>query len=286
MRAATRGGAGRAGGSHTEGVEWVRADLLDPPSLRGVCDGSDVLLQLASYIGPDEELCRAVNVRGTHAALAEARRAGVAHVVLLSTAAVYGAGPHRGIEVGAVPERPVSAASRTRLAAERGVLDAGGTVLRPGLILGTGDRWVVPAIAELLRRVPARWDFGRGLLSLVDVGDLARLIAGVAAAGAGLGVRHAGHPEPVSTGELFDALDRQGILPGPAEQWPLDRCLAELRANPGAMSERQFRLIAEDHWYFSEGVWAETGVPLGPGPLARLAEAAPWYRLHLAGRHG
>ncbi|MEY9847569.1 NAD-dependent epimerase/dehydratase family protein [Streptacidiphilus sp. MAP5-3] len=271
---------------HPGGVEYVYADLRDPGSLHGVCEGSDVLLQLASYIGPDEEMCRAVNERGTNAAVAEAQRAGTGHVVLLSTAAVHGAGPHSGTAVLGTGTRPVSAASRTRLAGERAVLAAGGTVLRPGLILGEGDRWVLPALEELQRRIPARWDSGRALLSAVGVRDLARLVAGVAGHGAGLGIRHASHPAPVSIGELLDALARHELLPATGEPWPLDRCLIQLRSTNGWVSERQFRLFAEDHWYADDGTWDTVGVPPGAGPLSGLDEAAPWYRAQLTGRTG
>ncbi|MER6030362.1 NAD-dependent epimerase/dehydratase family protein [Streptomyces sp. NPDC001851] len=278
VRAVAR--AAPAGQEALPGVEWARADLTDPASLRGLGAGCDVLLHLAARVGGDAGDCAAVNVGGTSALLAEARRAGIGRIVLLSTAAVYGAGPHRGITVDEVAPAPVSEASRTRLAAERLVLAAGGTVLRPGLILGTGDRWVVPALADLVRRVPARWDGGRGLLSVVDVHDLARLIAALARTerlpG---GCRHASHPVPVRVGDLLDALAGHGALPEvPERHWPLERCLAELSRSPGWVSERQFRLLAEDHWYDSREIWRLADVPPGPGPLAGLAGAAHWYR--------
>ncbi|KJY42032.1 autoregulator biosynthesis protein [Streptomyces sp. NRRL B-1568] len=253
-------------------VEWVAADVTDPASLRGLCDDSDVLLHLACYIGPDEERCQAVNVRGTHAVVAEACRAGVGRLVLLSTSAVYGTGPHRGIEVGEVDPEPVSAVSRSRLAAEEPVLAAGGVVLRPGLILGAGDRWVLPAVQDAVRRVPALWDGGRGLLSLVDVDDLARLIARIATVPAAQalapGVYHAGHPRPVPSGEWIAAMAARGLVEQPVRDWPLDRCLAELRGRPGGVTERQFRLFAQDHWYRSDAVWRAAGVHPGPGPLS------------------
>ncbi|MER6914850.1 NAD-dependent epimerase/dehydratase family protein [Streptomyces sp. NPDC000594] len=290
-------GPGHAAPGEPGSVEWVRGDLTDPASLRGVCAGSDVLLQLASYIGPDTAVCEAVNVRGTEAVVSEARRAGVGRLVQLSTTAVYGTGPHRDIEVGEVEPDPVSAASASRLRGERPVLEAGGTVLRPGLVLGAGDRWVVPAIADALRRVPARWDGGRAVLSLVDVADLARLIATVAMGGPregdeggreeapqgawqGLpgGIHHAGHPLPVSIGRLISALARYGIVREPEEEWPLGRCLARLEATPGWVSPRQFTLLAQDHWYRSERTWRLTGVAPSPDPLAGLAGAASWYR--------
>ncbi|MEU7187789.1 NAD-dependent epimerase/dehydratase family protein [Streptomyces sp. NPDC039022] len=288
-------------------VEWRAADLADPASLRGVCEGADVLLHLASDIGRDEERCELVNVRGTAALVGEAVRAGVGRIVQLSTAAVYGAGPHAGPGVGKVEPAPVSPASRTRLAAERPVLEAGGTVLRPGLVLGAGDRWVVPALAELLHRVPGRWDGGRGLLSVVAVEDLARLFVRLALApeGGPGGVYHASHPTPVRNGDLMDTLIGHGVLPrpdatspqgasgpdadtrpgpglGPDLSW--DACLARLGSVPGRVSERQFALLATDHWYRSDEVWTAAGCDPGPGPLVRLAEAADWYRSHLQTR--
>ncbi|MER6600631.1 NAD-dependent epimerase/dehydratase family protein [Streptomyces parvus] len=292
VRAATRGraagSAARAGG----GVEWARADLTRPDTLHGFCTGADVLLQLASHIGRDAQTCEAVNVRGTAAAVAEARRAGVRNIVLLSTTAVYGAGPHRGIDVGEVEPAPVSVASGSRLAAETGVLAAGGTVLRAGLILGAGDRWVVPALADALRRVPAWWDGGEALLSVVQVTELARLVAGFARASAGqvegaaapaalAGVHHAAHSRPVSNRELITALDGYGILRAPVDSAPMDRCLAELDSNPGWVSPRQFLLMGEDHWYRSDRAWRLAGVTPAAGPLDGLADAANWYREHL-----
>ncbi|MFF2956051.1 NAD-dependent epimerase/dehydratase family protein [Kitasatospora sp. NPDC057965] len=270
------------------GTVPVAADLADPATLRGAADGADVLIHLAALVAGPEPECAAVNVHGTRALLAEAGRAGVGRIVHLSTSAVYGAGPHRGLGVDEVAPAPVSAASRTRLTGERAALEAGAAVLRAPLVLGAGDRWVVPCLADLLRRVPARWDGGGALLSLVDVTDLARLIADLALApepsAATPGVHHAGHPEPVTVARLLAALAEHGVLPpAPGTDWPWDRCAAELDRVPGVYGERQLDLMARHHWYRSEEIWRLTGTDPGPGPLHRLAGAAPWYRAHLAG---
>ncbi|NGO67949.1 NAD-dependent epimerase/dehydratase family protein [Streptomyces boncukensis] len=265
-------------------LEWWEADLADPAApgaLRGAAEGVDALIHTASRVSGDEESCAAVHVRGTERVLAEARRCGVPRIVHLSTAAVYGPGPHRGPDVDEITPRPVSAASRTRLAAERPALDAGAVVLRPGLVLGPGDRWVVPALAELIRRLPGQWDGGRSRSSAVAVADLARLAAELAL-GPGVpgGVHHASHPVPVRLRDLLAALARHGVLPEPPPRdLPWERCLAELRASEGAVSERQFSLLARDHWYRSDEIWRRAACPPGPGPVARLAgEAAEWYR--------
>ncbi|MFE4698519.1 NAD-dependent epimerase/dehydratase family protein [Streptomyces sp. NPDC056738] len=273
-----------ADGPGTPGLSWVPGDLSDPPSLRGAARDTDVLVHLASRVSGDPEACETVNVHGTRALLDEARRAGVARIVHLSTAAVYGPGPHRGIAVDEVSPAPVSPASVTRLAGERLALEAGAVVLRPGLVLGAGDRWVVPALSELRSRVPAHWDSGSGLLSVVDVKDLARLIATLAATGtpAGPAVHHASHPVPVSNRDLMAALTERGLLDPVTDDWSWETCLGRLREAPGSMSERQFSLLARDHWYRSDDIWRITDCPAGPGPLARLAESADWYRVHLA----
>ncbi|MCX4760477.1 NAD-dependent epimerase/dehydratase family protein [Streptomyces sp. NBC_01275] len=287
-----RGGADRAvrvralvrripEGAGSGPVEWVRGDLADPAAVRGLCEGARAVVHLASYIGAEERLGEAVNVDGARALMAEATRAGVRRVVHLSTAAVYGAGPHRGVEVDEMPAEPVSVVSRTRLAGEAYARRAGAVVLRPGIVLGAGDRWVVPALRELVERVPAEWDGGRALLTVMDVGDLARLIAAVAVGPRRVppGVYHAGHPDPVRIGDLLAELAAHGVLPPrPDADWPLPVCLERLRATPGRASERQFSLAAQDHWYLADELWKRTGLSPGPGPLSRLAGTAGWYR--------
>ncbi|MEV5676382.1 MULTISPECIES: NAD-dependent epimerase/dehydratase family protein [unclassified Streptomyces] len=269
----------------TPGVEWVRAELTDSGSLHGICEDADVLVHLASKVSGTEESCRAVNEAGTAALMAEAVRAGTPRVVHLSTTAVYGRGPHTGQDIPDLTPAPVSAASATRLAGEQHALRAGAVVLRAGLVLGTGDLWVVTALAELLKRVPGRWAGGAASLSVVDASDLGRLITAVALAPAppGPAVFHAAHPRPVRIGDLVAALAEHGIVPPPAdEDWSWDRCLQEHAGRPGIVSERQFHLLAQDHWYRSDAVWQRTGVEPGPGPLDRLAASADWYRTLLA----
>ncbi|NUK02256.1 NAD-dependent epimerase/dehydratase family protein [Streptomyces lunaelactis] len=284
IRAVGRRPPSPAGGAYA----WREADLAKPSTLRGVCEGADVLLHLAASLSSEAAECEAVNIDGTAALMEEAARAGVGRIIQLSTAAVYGPGPHHGIAVNDIPPAPLSAASRSRLAGESHALAASAIVLRPPLVTGPGDRWVVPALAELLERVPALWDGGRARLSLVDVADLARLVVGLGRAphpGGGT-IHHAGHPQPVRTGDLLAALARHGLLPTVTDPLPWPECLRQFRATSGRMSERQFSLLARDHWYRSEEVWHVAGASPGPGPLHRLGAAAPFYRSALRLRSG
>ncbi|WP_435612440.1 NAD-dependent epimerase/dehydratase family protein [Streptomyces sp. bgisy159] len=261
-------------------VEWVRGDVTDPETVRGLCEGASALLHLASYIGPDEDRCAAVNVTGARTVLTEAVRAGVPRVVHLSTAAVYGAGPHRGVAVGEVPAAPVSAVSRTRLEGERFAREVGAVVLRPGLVLGPGDRWVVPVMRELRTRVPAVWAGGRALLSVAAVDDVGRLLTALARGPRPVpaGTYHVSHPVPVRCGDLLSGLAERGVLPPvPDVDWPWERCVERLRATPGRASERQLAMLVRDHWYRSDDIWRLADCPPGPGFPERLAEAADWY---------
>ncbi|MFI5529110.1 NAD-dependent epimerase/dehydratase family protein [Kitasatospora sp. NPDC051853] len=267
-------------------AELVPADLADPASLRGVCSGVHTVLHLASQIGGSPGRLRQVNRDGTAALLAEAAAAGVRRVVYLSTTAVYRDGVHRDLTEYQPDLRPGSETSRSRLAAERLVLAAGGTVLRPHLVYGAGDRWVVPALAELLRRLPHWIDGGRARMSVIAVEDLARPIAALARTDwgpvPGGRVLHAADPEPVRIGEFATALCEGLGLPLPEGELTLEQARRRL----GADWDRRLSLLAVDHWYRSSRLWRLTGCEPGPGPSARLAGHLSWYRELLGGAAG
>jgi 2-alkyl-3-oxoalkanoate reductase len=287
--------AGGTGKSDTAGVEVVHGDLTAPTSLRGICTGVHTVLHLAAEVGDDEQRCAAVNVDGTRALVAEARRAGVRRMIYLSTAAVYGDGGHgigghgangrhsaNGRYSGAledeVPPAPVSVASRTRLIAERAVLATGGVALRPMFVYGPGDTWFIPTLAGALRRFPVTIDGGRARQSLVAVDDLAQAIAAIAVDGwrpGEVGVLHATHPEPVTMAELIEALVTWLDVPPPMGDVPFEQARAFVRDDPRRL--RQLELIARDHVYDGSRLWRRTGVhPVGFAQ--RFAEYAGAYR--------
>lgn len=263
------------------GVRTWRGDLTDAAGLAGICTGVTTLVHLASQVGGGPELCTAVNEEGTKNIIAEANRAGTSRVLYLSTCAVYRDGVHRGASEAALVTDPSSATSRSRLAGERLVRASGGIVLRPHLVHGAGDRHVVPTLVRWLNAVPAWAGSGSARTSQVAVTDLAAVIAAlVQKPGAGRPgeVFHVADPRPIRLRRLITAVCELLGLPVPTACLTLDEHRARTRAALPALTEHQFSLLTQDHWYESSRIWALTGVSPGPGFATRLAEAADWYR--------
>lgn len=263
------------------GVIEVRGDLREPATLRGACDGVTTVLHLAAQVGGDAATCTAVNEHGTGALLREAAAAGVTRLIHLSTTAVYGTGVHRGIGEYDVPIAPVSPTSRSRAAAEAAVRRAGGIVLRPHLIYGPGDIWFVPTLLTLFAKAPAWIDGGEARASLVCVDDLGAVCAALALGAASVpagSVHHVNHPEPVRMRTVVSTLCRALGRAAPSDDLPAWRHRELVRAALPGLSDHQFALVAEDHYYASSRIWRLTGVPAGSGFAGRIAGALDWYR--------
>jgi nucleoside-diphosphate-sugar epimerase len=153
----------REPGFRPRGLQFHLVDVTGS-DLGPLFEGADVLVHLAGVHDaiPDEDLMARVNVGGTRRVLAAAAAAGVNKVVLVSSAAVYGAWPNNSIPLNEdAPLRPnpgfplgVHKAELERLLAEWALTrpEAVTTVLRPAFVLGAqADH----AIARLIRaRVP------------------------------------------------------------------------------------------------------------------------------------
>ncbi|GGY84992.1 NAD-dependent epimerase/dehydratase family protein [Streptomyces omiyaensis] len=280
---AAGGDAGRVSGPV---VETVRGDLRDPGTLRRACDGVDAVVHCASAIGGDEGVLRAVNEHGTRDLVEAAVRAGAGRIVALSTASVHGRGPFRAAAPGDLPLAPGSATSRTRAAGERHVLDAGGSVLRPHLVFGTGDRQVVPGLLTLLAALPGPLADNGSLHSMVEVESLAGALLGAALSPATRpGAYGVAHPDPVSDAELLAAVEP--LLPaavraarGPAVG--LDEARALLAGHP--VAAHHLEMFAVDHWFADERPWTDFGRGPGPAFTAAFPRHLPWYRELLAAR--
>ncbi|MFE7118875.1 NAD-dependent epimerase/dehydratase family protein [Streptomyces sp. NPDC057654] len=260
--------------------EHWRADLADRTTLRGCCEGVDTLIHCASRIGAGEAESRQVNARGTEALVEEAVRAGVGRIVCLSTAAVHGRGPFSQADSARLPIAPASATSRSRAAAERAVLAAGGTVLRPHLVYGAGDRWVVPALLSLYAALRAGVAGGRVRQSAIHADALAAALLATALAPHPLpGAYAVNHPDPVSGAALTAALTTHLGLPRPRTDLTYEQARTRLAHSPEDL--HALSVFGVDHWFDSTRIWHDLSLPPGPPFPEAFAATAPWYRTHL-----
>lgn len=132
-------------------------DVTDRSALQEAGRGAGSIIHCVSYVGADPDAAWYVNDEGTRVLVEVAEDLGIRNLVYVSTTGVYGGGTHDETSESA-PTAPASEASRSRLSAERRVLGAGGSVIRPHLTYGVGDRWFIPRLvsaATLLGGLPA-----------------------------------------------------------------------------------------------------------------------------------
>ncbi|MFC8346978.1 NAD-dependent epimerase/dehydratase family protein [Streptomyces sp. NPDC057280] len=261
----------------------VHASLAEPASLHGLCDGVDFVVHCASQIGGSLQRNRDVNARGTAALVAEAQRAGVSRIVYLSTASVYGRGTFRRAHPGELLRRPQSPTSQTRAAAEDTVLAAGGIVLRPHLVYGRGDTWVVPGLIRLLQAVsgtPTGWN---AQLSVISATELAALIVAVGLAPRGelsSSVYHAAYPAPVTVSTLLRAV--AGCMTPPPRLWDFSHTQARSRLGQNHEAAHAVDMLATDHWFDSEPIWSDSGRSPGSSWEADFPRLKEWYGVRAA----
>jgi len=251
-------------------------DIVDRDSISGAIAGADTIINAATYTGVDALTATRVNFNGTRNLLEAAARHGVSRFIQISTTSVYGTGPHHG-EGTSLPYAPESVASRSRAAAERLVLEAGGTVIRTGLVYGPGDKWFIPGLIRMATILGGPVGDGSSKLSVIDVGHLGRVIAALVGPGLGAeisGPFHAAEPEPVSVARLLLHIQDKIIAPQWSASTDFDSSLALLVES--GFTGHQAALLSQDHWYRSDRLWTVTG--LTPPDFAISAEAASWYK--------
>lgn len=177
------------------GWQSIRADVTRPESLAGVCTDIDQVLHLAAVTHSNRSARYAeVNALGTLNLVAEARRAGIQRLTLVSTRAIS---PEGG------------AYSRSKIHAEEIVRSSGlaWNILRPAEVYGTGGEGI-SALIERCRQgrwVPVAGD-GSPLLAPVYLDDVvAGICRAVAVPGDG-GVHMLAGPEEMTYLQLIRRL--------------------------------------------------------------------------------
>ena len=253
----------------------VRGDITESASLAPALAGVDTVVHCASYVGSDPRLAREINEAGTRNVIEQCRRAGIRRIIYLGTTAVYGLGPHRGVGEEEPGYHPASAASAGRAVAERLVLDGGGEVVRPNLVVGYGDQWVVPGLLKMMACDGGWPGDGSARLSIVAVADLGALIGGLVLAPANPGrAHHAAYPEPITAAGLLAAIANAFKVAGPRYSPVGGQARAALER--AGFSTHQIDMVTADHWYRSGRLWELAGLT-PPAPLDALRNLAAAY---------
>jgi nucleoside-diphosphate-sugar epimerase len=257
--------------------ETVQGDLTDLPSLRRATVGVTALIHSASYIGYDPELCHQINVEGTKKLITSAQENDVKTIIYMSTSAVYGSGPYRGIQENEFPPMPVSVLSNSRLEAEKIVLAAGGTVIRPNIVYGQGDQRALPLFLQTTTTLDAYIDNGDSQLSMIRVDHLGLLTANLLKHPPhelhGL-TFHANDLKPIRVSEILTQCAQKLGFTLPKRSITLHEALKNAAAL--RLTQHQLALMATDHWYDSSKIRNLTKISYPEG--FHLDDAAiRWY---------
>ena len=226
-------------GGEAHGTAVAAVDALDEDAVRRSaegCDGGFLAFGHVSRDPADAEALHRVHVRGTRAALAGLRAAGVPRVVHVSTSGTIAVGTDPDQVHDESSQAPLELVARwpyyrAKLYAEREALEASEppefevVIVNPTLLLGPGDSRESSTgdVRRFLdRSIPA---VPGGGLSFVDVRDAAD--ACVAAMETGrAGERYLLSAKNLTVGAFFDRLERISGVKAPRLRMPPSRALA------------------------------------------------------------
>lgn len=267
-------------------------DLVRPQTLDGVCTGAETVFHLAGYNGPEldgaaEDVHWQVTVEGTHALLAQARRAGIRRFVFISSVKSMGEGGATRLDESS-PAVPVSRYAHAKLEAEKLVLDAGRRhgmhvcVLRLPLVYGHDNQGNIPRMVAAIDRgwFPPLPEAGnrRSMVHVDDVVQAALLAAASPVAADKIYIVTDG--QAYSTREIYSMICRAlgKRVPNWSVPLPVLKWLARAGDLIGRVRGRQFifdsyalEKLTGNAWFSCEKISHE----LGYRPKVTLKDALP-----------
>jgi nucleoside-diphosphate-sugar epimerase len=182
---------------------------LETQALHEAFAGADAVIHLAGVVAAvDARTYRSINAEGTRAVATAARDAG-ARLIHVSSLAAAGpapaSAPHREDD----PPRPVTPYGRSKLESEQIVNATEGLrsiILRPGVVYGPTDRAVFPLFEAAARGIFPMVGRSDAAYTFIYVDDIVKaIVAAVDKADVG-GAVFVGHPQPVTSRDLFEAI--------------------------------------------------------------------------------
>lgn len=256
-------------------VDWIDGALDRPESLAALVEGADAVIHVAGVINaPDRAGFHAGNVAGTIAMLAAAREMGVQRFIHISSLAAR--------------EPDLSNYGWSKAESEDAVKASAldWTIVRPPAIYGPGDREMLELFRMAAKGVVLLPPGGR--LSLIEVGDLARLMLDLVAAPGSLGCTYEPDDGVAQGWSHHDFARALGQAVG-RPILPLSTPAALLRAASRVESfirPGRAKLTADRVRYFCNPDWVVSDHAVPPANIweprietrAGLKATADWYR--------
>ncbi|MCP9994708.1 NAD-dependent epimerase/dehydratase family protein [Streptomyces werraensis] len=270
------------------GVRYTAGDLTDPATLRGIC--STTVVHAASYVGPDPRQCHRINHTGTRALLDEAQRQrqepplhghhrglrprppprpprGPAHPCThLPPPAPHASSPSRTPAQSAPPSCAHHSSTEPETAGSSPPSPTSCAASPPG---PTSPHPAPPSSRS--KTSPAS--------------PPTALIHHPHTPSHPSTTYHAADPQPLPWDDLLARLRTLLRLPQ-APPIPLCEHRSLVRRSLPRLTDHQYALLTQDHWYTTQNIWHTTRLPSGPGFHHRLttstSTSTSWYTQHLA----
>jgi dihydroflavonol-4-reductase len=216
------------------GISSIVGNILDMPVLTEAMAAVNIVFHLAAAVGSvvtGPHMFQEVNVKGTEAVLAAARRAGVGRVVHFSSIGVLGAVKAGEIADEDYPTAPRTLYDRTKFVAEAAAqlaakdgLDV--VIVRPGWVYGPGDRRTFKFISAICRRKSALIAGALGRQTPVYIDDLIAGVLLAAEKGCPGAVYHLAGNEILTPEEMTAIVAAACGVPGPRLKLPRKLAIA------------------------------------------------------------
>jgi nucleoside-diphosphate-sugar epimerase len=260
-------------------------------SLAEALRGCDSVLHLAGVVSAlhDRDYI-AANTEGTRAVAEAAHGAGLPFINISSLAA---AGPASPRAPRAEDDRaaPINAYGRSKLAGEQAVARIAGlrwTALRPGVVYGPGDRALLPLFQMAARGVMPLVGRPDAAYTFIHVRDLVRAIAAAIETPARGDTIFVGHPRPVTTREILEAVRAAAGARAAIVRIPMAVTHAAaiagdvagvIRGKPVVINSRRYaELAAEGFVCRVDRLRDRLGIVAQVDLEEGLADAYAWYR--------
>ena len=272
------------------GVVPVRRPF-EPHALAEAFNGAEAVVHLAGVVSAVRERDYVTaNVDGTRAVAEAARAAGIP-MIHISSLAAAGPAPPRAPRSEDDPPSPINAYGRSKLEGERVLAGISGlrwTTLRPGVVYGRRDRALLPVFRLAARGILPLVGRPDAAYTFVHVGDLVRAIGAAVDRTANGDILFVGHPQPVTTRGLLEAVRMAGgsratMIRIPL---PLTRVAALfgdvagiLSGRPALINSRRYAELASEGFVCRvDRLRDRLGIVAAIDLEKGLADAAAWYR--------